>query len=101
MGKSQDFSPQEIAFIVACIKKGWSDKDISEEIQDKEYPPRPARTIGKLRKIYEAMYEPVKERCREDIKRELAERITEQDRHALDKLKESISDGSFFLLGGI
>lgn len=97
MGKKQDFSPQEIRFIIKHIEEGWSDKDISEEIQGMEYPPRPARTIGKLRKIYEAVYEPVKERCREDIKRELAERITEQDRYALDKVKESIEDGSFFL----
>lgn len=98
MGQKQDFGIEEIKFIVECLMKGWSDKDIAEEIQEQtEFLPRSPRSISKIRKIYVAMKEPVKEECREAVRKELAERITEDDRYALDKLRESIKDGSFFL----
>ena len=73
MGRKVDFSPEEIRFFVQCFERGWTDKAIEQDIQDTtEYSVRPARTIGKIRKIYEDMKEPVMEVCREKIKKELA-----------------------------
>jgi len=98
MGKNQDFLPEEIKFLVRHFMVGWSDKDIAEEIQEKtEFPCRSVRSISKIRKIYKAMEEPVKEACTQAVMRELRDRISEEDRDALGKLKESIRDGSFFL----
>lgn len=97
MGKNQDFLVEEIKFVVRHFMAGWSDKDIKEETEETEFPRRSVRSISKLRKIYKAMEEPVKEACTKAVMEELRDRISEKDRDALEKLKASIEDGSFFL----
>lgn len=98
MGKNQDFLLEEIKYLVRYFMAGWSDKDITEEIQEKtEFPRRSVRSISKIRKIYKAMEEPVKEACTQAVLKELRDRISEEDRDALEKLKKSIENGSFFL----
>ena len=80
MGRGEDFSQFEIDFLVECFERGLGSKDIEEEVQDNLSIPRKARSIARIRKIYEAdkvSYEskhqiPIPELAREEHRRDLA-----------------------------
>lgn len=56
MGKHEDFSSEEMEFLIGKFLKGLSNKDIYDEIQETTtFPPRTIRSIQKIRKIYDAL----------------------------------------------
>ena len=85
MGKGQDFSAEEIEFLVQCFMKGLSNKDIREEIQEETgLPPRSARSVGKIRKIYEAVKEAYEQKFYEAAKEKLEGHLREMAEKAME-----------------
>jgi len=85
MGKGQDFSAEEIEFLVQCFMKGLSNKDIREEIQEETgLPPRSARSVGKIRKIYEAVKEAYEQKFYEAAKEKLEGHLREMAEKAIE-----------------
>ncbi len=85
MGKGRDFSAEEIELLVQCFMKGLSNKDIREEIQEETgLPPRSARSVSKIRKIYEAVKETYEQKFYEAAKEKLEGHLREMAEKAIE-----------------
>lgn len=83
MGQNEDFSAEEMEFFVQCFMKNLSNGEIREEIQDTEFPLRPVRTIGKIRKIYEAVKKAYERKFYEAAEAKLESSLDKMAEHAI------------------
>jgi hypothetical protein len=85
MGRRQDFSTEEIGFLVQSFIKGLSNTDIREEIQDKTgFPPRSVRSISKIKKIYDAVKKAYEQKLYEANKEKLEGYLHEMAEKAME-----------------
>ena len=62
MIKNRGLSPseEELEFLFGCIRRGLIDREIIEEIQDTDFPPRDSRTYRRLRREFSVAVKPLK-----------------------------------------